>query len=82
MFDFTPICVLALAAQVAAFPTLDHMKQIVGGEVDANTLAAIAEIQARSEASGVTGGAAFEAPIDGMIKDSTINAIADENSFW
>lgn len=74
MFDFSPICLLALAIQVAAFPTLDHMKQIVGGEVDANTLAAIAELQAQSEAQGIANRAAFEAPIDGRPKDSMVRS--------
>jgi len=67
MFDFKLICLAALAAQVSAFPTLDHMKQIVGGEVDTGTLAEIAKLQVELDSREVAGRAAFDAPIESMM---------------
>lgn len=80
MFALTPVSFLALAAHAAAFPTLEHMKQITGAEVDENTIAEIARLQALSNAPFVVGRATFDAPIDGNSIHPAVDC-TDETQF-
>lgn len=49
MFFFTPLCLLLLGVPINAFPTLDHINQLEGGDLNVNVLAELISRQGEFE---------------------------------